>query len=76
MFTFDYRYFGRSFPLPYNPDSFTGETRHIALRSAPPNIDLSETWARLDFSAVVRHAAEQWSGIPLCVVGHCLSGRQ
>ncbi|KAF8325772.1 Alpha/Beta hydrolase protein [Cantharellus anzutake] len=63
VYTFDYRYFGMSFPPPYQPSTFTPEERHKALRTAPADIDISET------------KEPQREGKPLIVVGHSLGGQ-
>jgi len=81
VYTFDYRYFGLSFPPPHRPSTFTPEERHMALLTAPPDIDISETWARLDLGGVVRYAAANAQSlrrerVPLIVMGHSMGGRE
>ena len=53
----------------------------MALLTAPPEIDISETWARQDLGGVVRYVAANVQSlrgvnVPLIIMGHSLGGRE
>jgi predicted alpha/beta hydrolase len=72
--TFDYRYFGLSFPPPYDAQSFTEQERQDALLTCPEDVKLTETWARKDMVSIIRYASEYWPDVPLVMLGNSLGG--
>ena len=46
----------------------------MALLAAPRDIDLTNTWGRMDMAAVINHASDTWPNVPLTVLGHSLGG--
>ncbi|KAF8307597.1 hypothetical protein DL93DRAFT_2064728 [Clavulina sp. PMI_390] len=72
--TFDYRYFGSSFPPPIDAKSpdFDEDARNKAMQACPDDVNFTETWARVDFAAVVRYMGERYKGVEMCLVGNSL----
>lgn len=74
--TFDYRYFGLSFPPPFNANKFSLEERDDAMKTCPEDVSLSGTWAKKDFAAVVRYMSDLYPDVPLTIVGNSLGCRE